>query len=276
MKHADQNKESHSCPITLPGSSSARGLHPARESSVTGESGLFTLFKMDNGFIFLHRKLRDHWIATDHSTLAVFIQILLRVEWKEEKRVFFNGCEILLRPGEMTCGRKQMSQWSNLTPQKTRTAFSKLKSTSTITIKTNNKFSILYLNNWEKYQKETNIQPTDQLSINKRSTNDQPHLNKIITKEANKYKDHFIEIWQMYPKRVGRKHAERHFLASVKDDLALSSIRQALGHYKSSKTVLEGFVKNGSTWFNEWEDWVDYQEESPDFKARMARMGVPK
>lgn len=128
---------------------------PAMASQEPGHGSVpfYYLFMIDGfGAVFVHRQLRDHWISTDGNTLKVFIQILLRVEWKEGKTVFFNGVEVKLQPGEMTFGRQQMAYWSHLSPKQVRISINKLKMAQTVAIKSTNKFSILYLNNWEKYQ----------------------------------------------------------------------------------------------------------------------------
>jgi len=67
----------------------------------------------------------------------------------------------------------------------------------------------------------------------------------------------FEEVWQLYPNRQGKKAALRHFRASVKTVDDLSKIIQALGNYLGSGNVKRGLIKNGSTWFNEWQDWVE-------------------
>jgi len=73
----------------------------------------------------------------------------------------------------------------------------------------------------------------------------------------------FDEIWNAYPKRVKRKEAGKHFAASVKTDKDFDDIRRALKNYLKSKTVRDGFVQNGSTWFNNWRDYVDYKDPTP-------------
>lgn len=72
----------------------------------------------------------------------------------------------------------------------------------------------------------------------------------------------FDLIWNKYPKRVGKKMAIKHFEASVKTKKDLDDINKALANYLSSKRVLSGYIQNGSTWFNNWRDWIDYTEES--------------
>jgi hypothetical protein len=70
----------------------------------------------------------------------------------------------------------------------------------------------------------------------------------------------FGSFWEGYPNRQGRKNALRHFEASVKTEGDVGNLERALGNYLRSENVRSGFIKNGSTWFNEWQDWVNPTE----------------
>lgn len=72
----------------------------------------------------------------------------------------------------------------------------------------------------------------------------------------------FEKIWAKYPKRDGKKAAERHFRASVKTAEDWFDIQRALDNYLKCETVRKGFIKNGSTWFNNWQDWTHYTEDT--------------
>lgn len=71
----------------------------------------------------------------------------------------------------------------------------------------------------------------------------------------------FEQLWSAYPSKVGKKEAERHFNASVKTDKDMQDIKKALQNYLRSERVHKGYVQNGSTWFNNWRDWIDYTED---------------
>lgn len=71
----------------------------------------------------------------------------------------------------------------------------------------------------------------------------------------------FEQIWAKYPVKDGRKEAERLFNATVGNADDLTRIQKALNNYLRSPKVRGGFVKNGSTWFANWQDWVDYKGE---------------
>lgn len=73
----------------------------------------------------------------------------------------------------------------------------------------------------------------------------------------------FEKLWLSYPRRLGRKAAERSFRGSVKAEKDWLDIQQALANYLTyirKQAVDPQYIKHGSTWFNSWRDWVDYQE----------------
>ena len=80
---------------------------------------------------------------------------------------------------------------------------------------------------------------------------------KVIKERIVKENQHdFESVWIKYPKMVGKKDAERHFRASVKTEQDFADIQTALENYKKSDTVAKNFIQNGSTWFNNWRDWI--------------------
>jgi len=86
----------------------------------------------------------------------------------------------------------------------------------------------------------------------------------------------FEELWSKYPNKDGKRHAKRHFVSSVRDEGDYGRISSALENYLSSDRVKSGYIKNGSTWFNNWQDWVEYQEAKFDPKefARKFKEGL--
>ena len=85
----------------------------------------------------------------------------------------------------------------------------------------------------------------------------------------------FSDIWKKYPKCIGKKAAERHFKTSVKTQQDCSDIQKALNNYLESETVRKGFIQNGSTWFNNWRDWIDYQETKKKIETTCALCAEP-
>ncbi len=128
---------------------------------------------MANGYIKLHRKMTDWEWYRDPNTFRVFVHLLLSAQYKETE---FRGHTI--KPGQVVCGRKQLAEELGVGEQTIRTALNRLKSTNEITIKVTNKFSIITIEKWAKYQclgaeanQQTNQQPNQQLTSKTKKSN---------------------------------------------------------------------------------------------------------
>lgn len=139
---------------------------------------------------------------------------------------------------------------------------------------------------WGKYQVDPN--GYDRVKEWRKKQNDTGHDTQMIRdknkkkeeeveveKEKRKEKDFiadFAAIWGRYPSRDGRKAAEKSFYASVKTPEDLTLIHAALEAYLASDRVKNGYIKNGSTWFNNWRDWIPAEKEkkpaSPEAQAK--------
>lgn len=87
--------------------------------------------------------------------------------------------------------------------------------------------------------------------------------NKSNVKPSKKdYEQAFEHLWQQYPRKEGKRGAFRHFKASVKNPEDFERVQTALANYKEkidTERVDPRFVKMGSTFFYNWEDYVDYR-----------------
>ena len=102
---------------------------------------------MEEGFIKLHRSiLKWEWFQDD-KTFKVFIYLLLNANWEDSR---YRGQEI--PRGSVVTGLNSLSKNLGISVKSVRTALNHLKSTGEVTIKTTNKFSIVTIVNWEKYQ----------------------------------------------------------------------------------------------------------------------------
>lgn len=77
--------------------------------------------------------------------------------------------------GQLITGRKRISKDTGISERSIRTCIKRLKSTSEVSVKTTNKYSIITLCNYDDYQVSTeqNDQQNDQLTANKRPASDQ-------------------------------------------------------------------------------------------------------
>lgn len=80
--------------------------------------------------------------------------------------------------------------------------------------------------------------------------------NNTTNKNGFDWEHYFEQMWLLYPNRSGKADARRHFKAKVKNDELLERFKTAMANYLKCEKVRNGFVKDGSTFFNQWEDWV--------------------
>lgn len=74
-------------------------------------------------------------------------------------------------------------------------------------------------------------------------------------------RDFFEELWKVYPRKIGKPSAFKHYLKTVKTDADIDRINDALAVYlKEVKNDDPRFIKHGSTWFNNWQDWEPQNE----------------
>ncbi len=90
-------------------------------------------------------------------------------------------------------------------------------------------------------------------------------IDKEVDRDIDKKKEKklvfdFNTVWKRYPNKDGKKAAENHFNATVKTEDNYSDINKALDNYLANlKTETWKKPKNGSTWFNNWQDWINYE-----------------
>ena len=133
----------------------------------------------DQGFIKLYRSILKWEWWTDEKTTRVFLWLLLNANWEDSR---FREHQI--PKGSLVVGRKKMAKELKMSEQSIRTSIEHLKSTNEITTYSTNKFTIISIVNWEKYQGVENK------STNK-PTNNQPTTNHIKEYKEIKNKEYF-------------------------------------------------------------------------------------
>ena len=103
------------------------------------------------GYIKLYRVLKKNPIYKDAETLGLWAYLLLEAAWTTEERVF-NNKRLLLLPGQLITGRKKLSEVLSMNEHKIDRTLRKLEAEKQITMITKNKYRILTISNWDKYQ----------------------------------------------------------------------------------------------------------------------------
>lgn len=143
---------------------------------------------VNGGWIKLHRSILKWGWYDDMVVSRVFLHLLLIANYEETE---YHGHKIGV--GQAVIGLHKLSEDLGLSVRQIRTALDKLKSTSEITIKSTNRFSIVTIENYTKFQccgddfDKQNDKQTDKQMTNNRQTDDkQPTTYKEIKKERIK------------------------------------------------------------------------------------------
>lgn len=105
------------------------------------------------GWIKLHRSIIDSAVFSDSDVLKVWLWLLCSVAYDEHDVVYL-GKVIPLKQGQIITGRQKLSQQIGMSEGKIYRAINILKNLGNITIKSNNRYSIITIENWAKYQND--------------------------------------------------------------------------------------------------------------------------
>lgn len=125
------------------------------------------------GWVTLHRKfLQWEWFDKPEM-VQLFIWLLLNANYADKK---WQGT--VIKRGQLLTTTPKIMEALRLTERQTRTCISRLKSTGEVTVKTTNKYSIITICNYDRYQDDnfSNVGQNDGQSVtqatDKRRTND--------------------------------------------------------------------------------------------------------
>lgn len=179
------------------------------------------------GWIKLHRIIRDHDIFKDESAFRVFMWIL---------------CSVKYETGEMTSGRFWASEILGINPNTYYAILKRLdKKYDLITLSSNNKNTTILVNNWLKYQRDDNTSDNNKITTKQQQNNTRQEIKNKRNKEntyssINSLNEKTVtEIADQY--EVSLKDVER-----LKDDLVLYC--QSKGKkYANYKAALQNWVR---------------------------------
>lgn len=132
----------------------------------------------DMGFISLHRSMLNWEWYDDINVSRLFIHLLLTVNYQDKT---WHGVKV--NRGSKITSYEKLAKETRLSIQEIRTALDKLKRTGELTCISTNKFTLVNVVNFNKFQdKDYRINK----QLNNQSTNNQQQLNKV-NKENNIY-----------------------------------------------------------------------------------------
>jgi len=135
------------------------------------------------GWIKLHRSLLSWRWASSPPHLSVFINLILRCNYKESE---WPGVALL--PGQILTGRTQLCEWTGLTEAQVRKVLNDLENDQQINRQTTNKYSIITIAKWDSFQ-EDNQQTTNKQPANSQQTTSKTPANNQQTRPKNAKKE---------------------------------------------------------------------------------------
>ena len=127
---------------------------------------------MDEGYIKLFRSMKSWQWYQDSNTKVVFLHLLLSANWEDS---YFG--EYFIPKGSLVTGYPKLSSQLGISIRNVRTAIKHLKKTGEVTVKVTNKFSIITIENWEKFQvcersgdSQNGSQNGSQVTVNRQSS----------------------------------------------------------------------------------------------------------
>ncbi len=85
----------------------------------------------------------------------------------------------------------------------------------------------------------------------------------LVAKPERKKPDQetwFNNFWKQYPRKMGKTLATKRFKSKIKKQSDYELLMQAVDRYNQyidNKNIRGEYIKHGSTWMNEWADWLE-------------------
>jgi len=225
------------------------------------------------GFISLHRKLKDNAIWADPNYLKLWIYCLFEATHKKHDQLVGNQI-VNLKRGQFVKGRFSLAEEMNkgvkpkqrLNDKTWWRYLENLESWGMLTIKSTNKYSVVTIDNYDLYQDSSNgvKKETDQQKSNKSPTDDQQlSTNNNGNNGNNKYSAEFEEFWKVYPKKADKGKSYKSFKAKRKKhslEVLVEGAKKYSNQMKKDGTEIR-FIKNGSTFLNNDSFLDEYEEQ---------------
>ena len=151
---------------------------------------------MEEGWVKLHRSFVGWEWRDSPKHVSIFIDLLLSANHKSKK---YHGIEIM--PGELSTSYSAISKRTNISLQSVRTVLRDLQSTNEIICKNMQRFSLIKIKNWDKFQ--GNDKKTNTLSVATESEEKIKENNFSLNSSGDITPDSLIDLWNKYfPNRM--------------------------------------------------------------------------
>lgn len=205
---------------------------------------------MEGNFIVLLRKITEWEWYTDIPTKTLFLHLLLTANFKPNR---WQGQTI--KRGELITSVSSLSEQTGLSVQQVRTALNKLKSTGEISVKSTNRFTLVTVHNYGKYQ---DYEKAEQQTNNKRITNKQQTDNNTITKKQRN-KETNISSSSAHAREKFLLNCPNVLLTDEQADKLLEEL--SLEEFHQYMEKLESYIESGHRVTNPYQTIMKFARE---------------
>lgn len=214
---------------------------------------------ISQGFIKLHRQIIEWEWYGDINVSRLFIHCLLKANHKDNR---WQGK--IIKKGSFITSYENLSIETGLSVQQVRTAINKLKLTNEITYHSTSQYSIITINNWDKFQ-------LDNTQNNKQTTNEQQTNNKQITTNKNdnneKNEEEVVEREKLYGEYQNVFLSESNYNKLLGISLSKKLLEETIDNLSSKiEEGAEQPYKNDcpNAHFIRLKKYIDYRRKHPE------------
>lgn len=216
---------------------------------------------MDNkGYIRIYRSLFDNpVVCKDNDHLAVWLYLLCEATHIDYP-VMFGGKKIILKPGELTTGRKRIASKLNVNISKVQRILKLFEIEQQIEQRTDRQCRLISIVNWSEYQncEQRNEQRVnnDRTTSEQRVNTKQEHKNKITEEHKNIYSDLPLELIEPFEDYLKMRKT----IKAPMTDRAIKMILTKLTELSGGDKKKSAEIINQAT-INCWKSFYPLREE---------------
>jgi DNA-binding transcriptional regulator YhcF (GntR family) len=229
---------------------------------------------MTQGYILLHRSLKDNARSSDPKWMSVVVHMLLMASHSEWD-AHYNGSRKKLKPGQFITGARVLGERAGVQKDKVISIWNDLEADQMIQTQRGNKHTLITFVNWKQYQNPSTPAGTQ--------TRRKPDRNKEGINKGNKEVGPTAEeIYAAYPRKVGKANAIKAIDKALKKTDASELIRmtELYAQCERSKSNEDRkYTPHPATWFNgeryndDPKEWVGPNGILPTENAKPRQIG---
>ena len=223
---------------------------------------------MNNGWIKIHRQIRDNWVWKKPEFLKAWIDLIMLMYY-EDTKVVINGYVHEIKRGERDLSYRYLAKRWGWSHGKIKRFLSLMQKEKMICLKNGTGQTVVSVCNYETYQVAEN-----KTERKRNASGTEAERSKEVKEVKEDIIDvQFDEFWQLYPKKVGKKPARNKYNIALKKTGHENIINSLKTHLKSWNGTAAEYIPHATTWLNQ-ERWNDEIKENDKKEFRMTKTGL--